>query len=51
MDSAPLPQAPHPLAPDSQTACYLPWLKVRVLIRAALTFPWADWASTVGRFP
>jgi hypothetical protein len=38
------PSAPK-LAPASQTACYLPWLKVRVLIRAALTMPWSpeDW--------
>ena len=41
MDPTRLPEIPHPLAPDSQTACYLPWLKVRVLIRAALTHPWA----------
>jgi hypothetical protein len=35
----------HPLAPDSQTACYSPWLKVRVLIRAALSKQWSpeDW--------
>jgi hypothetical protein len=31
-----LPRTPHPLAPDSQTACYSAWLKARVLIRAAL---------------
>ncbi len=33
------------LAPASQAACYLPWLKVCVLIRAALTMPWSpgDW--------
>jgi hypothetical protein len=24
------PQAPYPLAPRSQRACYLPWLKVSV---------------------
>ncbi len=37
----------YPLAPDAQTACYLPWLKVRVLIRAALTTPWSarEWAE------
>ncbi len=29
----------YPLAPDAQTACYSPWLKVRVLIRFALTTP------------
>jgi len=28
------------LAPGSQTACYLPWLKVSVSLRHALTFPW-----------
>jgi hypothetical protein len=45
MDPARLPHAPHPLTPDSQTACYSPWLKLRVLIRAALTLPWSpeDW--------
>jgi len=31
----------YPLAPNSQTACYSPWLKVRVLIRAALTMHWS----------
>jgi hypothetical protein len=41
MDPTRLPHAPHPLAPDSQTGCYSPWLKVRVLIRAALTMPWS----------
>jgi hypothetical protein len=29
------------LAPAEQTACYSPWLKVRVLIRAALTMLWS----------
>ncbi len=29
----------YPVAPNSQTACYSPWLKVRVLLRAALTTP------------
>jgi hypothetical protein len=45
MDPARFPHAPYPLAPDSQTACYSPWLKARVLIRAALTMPWSpeDW--------
>ena len=45
MDPTRLPHAPHPLAPDSQTACYSSWLKVRVLILAALTMPWSqeDW--------
>ncbi|MBF8262105.1 MAG: hypothetical protein HW376_1634 [candidate division NC10 bacterium] len=45
MEPTRLPHAPHPLAPDAQTACYSPWLKVRVLIRTALTMPWspADW--------
>ena len=28
-------------APTEQTACYLPWLKVCVLIRATLTTPWS----------
>ncbi len=39
MPLTPLYHVPYPFAPDSQTACYLPWLKVRVLIRAALTIP------------
>jgi hypothetical protein len=45
MDPARLLPAPPPPAPNSQTACYSPWLKVRVLIRAALTMPWSpeDW--------
>lgn len=45
MDPTRLPHAPYPLAPDSQTACYSRWLKVRVRIRAALRLPWSpeDW--------
>ncbi len=37
----------YPLAPNSRTACYSPWLKVRVLLRAALTTPWSgrEWAE------
>ena len=31
---------PHPLAPKSQRTRYLPWLKVSVALRYALTFPW-----------
>ena len=43
----PAQPAPRALAPDSQTACYLPWPKVRVLPPSALSFarspgPWAD---------
>jgi hypothetical protein len=34
-----IPAAPA-LAPAEQTACYSPWLKVRVLIRAVPTTPW-----------
>ncbi len=34
MDPIRSPEIPHPLAPNSQTACYSPWLKVRVLIRS-----------------
>jgi hypothetical protein len=41
MDPTRLPHAPYPIAPGSQTACYSSWLKVRVLIRAALTMPWS----------
>jgi hypothetical protein len=37
----PLPHAPYPLAPSSQRACYLPWLKVAVALRYVHTFPWA----------
>ena len=40
MDPALLPHAPYPLAPGSQTACYLPWLKVSVALRSVLSFPW-----------
>ena len=39
MDPSRLSHARQPLAPDSQTACHSPWLKARVLIRAALTMP------------
>jgi hypothetical protein len=31
---------PGHLAPGSQPACYLPWLKVSVALRYVLTFPW-----------
>ncbi len=34
-----VPSAPA-LAPAEQIACYSPWLRVRVLIRAVLTNPW-----------
>jgi len=39
-----LPSA-HKLPPANQAACYSPWLKARVLNRAALTMPWSpeDW--------
>jgi hypothetical protein len=39
------------LAPAEQTACYSPWLKVRVLIRAALAQAWAPetWPEVCGR--
>jgi len=42
MDPADEPSLPilFRLAPRSQTACYLPWLKVSVALRYALTFPW-----------
>ena len=42
-----------PRAPDSQTACYLPSLKVRALSRAALTHPWsaAAWAKVKEQLP
>ena len=41
------------LAPAEQTACYSPWLKVRVLIRAALTQPWAPetWPEVRAHLP
>jgi len=42
MDPSPL--VPHPLAPGSQRACYLPWLKVSVALRYIRTFPWAPQA-------
>ena len=34
------PEVPR-LAPASQRACYLPWLKVSVALRYVRTFPWA----------
>jgi hypothetical protein len=36
----------YPLAPDSQTACSLPWFKIRLPIRAAFAHPWSadGWA-------
>ena len=40
MDPTPSPHAPNLIAPDSQTACYLPWLKVSVALRYVLCFPW-----------
>ena len=45
MQPVPTPPSAPKLTPASQTACYSPWLKVRVLIRAALTMPWSleDW--------
>jgi hypothetical protein len=41
------------LAPAEQTACYSPWLKVRVAIRAALTTPWSSvsWAEVRASIP
>jgi hypothetical protein len=36
----PLPHAPYPLAPGSQTVCYLPWLKASVALRDVRTFRW-----------
>jgi hypothetical protein len=43
----------YPLAPNSQTACYSSWLKVRVLLRAALTTPWSarEWAEVKQHLP
>ena len=50
-----MPSAPRPpaLAPAEQTACYTPWLKVRVAIRAALTTPWSPeaWPEVRARLP
>ncbi len=42
-----------PLPPDSQAACYQPWLKARVLIRAALTVSWSPeaWAEVHAHLP
>jgi len=37
----PSSRAPYPLPPRSQTACYLPWLKISVALRYVRTFPWA----------
>ena len=41
------------LAPAGQTACYSPWLKVCVLIRASLTTPWSPeaWQEVRARLP
>ena len=41
------PGAPviFPLALRSQTASYLPWLRISVALRYALTFPWTPEAS------
>ncbi len=35
------------LPPAEQSACYGPWLRVSVALRAALTYPWAGdaWAE------
>ncbi len=43
----------YPLAPNFQTACYSPWLKFRVLIRAALAHPWSpdEWAEVKQHLP
>ena len=51
MDPARLPHAPYPLAPGSQIACYLPWLKVSVALRYVLSFPWTPEAWRVVRQP
>lgn len=50
MPSAPLVPV---LAPAEQTACYSPGLKVRVLIRAALTTPWPPetWPEVRAQLP
>ena len=37
MDPARFSHAPYSLAPGLQTVCYLPWLKVSVLLRHALS--------------
>jgi hypothetical protein len=49
MSSTPLVPA---LAPAEQTACYSPWLKIRVLIRAVLT-PWPPetWVEVLAQVP
>jgi hypothetical protein len=41
------------LPPGPQTACYLPWLKVEVALRYALTFPWTPeaWQEVRQRIP
>jgi hypothetical protein len=47
------PHLPHSLAPDSQTGCYLPWLKVSLALRMALTYPWdaTSWAEVRQHIP
>jgi hypothetical protein len=51
-ESAPLPN-PRILSPGSQTACYLPWLKIEVALRYALTYPWDAnaWAEVRQHIP
>ncbi len=53
MDPTRLLEIPHPLAPNFQTACCSPWLKVRVLIRAVLSHPWSPrgWAEGKAHLP
>ena len=52
-DLPPLPNTVPALVPAEQTACYLPWVKVRVLIRAALTTlsPPEAWPEVQARLP
>ncbi len=49
----PASHIPYPLGSASQTACYQPWLKARVLLRAALTMSWPPeaWAEVHAHLP
>lgn len=47
MDPTLWPHAPNPFAPDSQTACYWPWLKVSVALRHVLSFPLPHWEASI----
>ena len=51
-DPAALPTQ-HLLGSGPQTACYLPWLKVSLALRMALSYPWDTnaWAEVRQHIP